>query len=387
MINICDQVHERLGKLVTVRSRPGAIKLVTPAELSKVQTLINTLAKVTGNICGKTSAGLQLSHQGQTILYIQHFHEDARSRLAGILESEKWRKSVSPTSSLEGLAPPLDVVLRTDQPTEPNCDMNSNGIGRTGEVWISGHLQSFAFAESMVPFLSLLSSYCSLLSDLPPSGVIEVAIKIADLLKFFNSRTCQLVLGAGAVSLAGLKTITIRNLGVTLRSLALVAQIIPPLREHILHLSAEFTEKQVNTIGRNFEQAEKDYNDHLGELVRKISQIVDAALQQQLSTWERRPPVPSNSFKAIGKQLSKLHEAVQDVLPGVQINQIFRGIHNQFLKRVADKLKQARLRPDNSPTHGLVVSELIFYRENLKYMNVLKPEDLADSALQAVWTL
>merc|ERR1740128_432932 len=60
MINICDQVHERLGKLVTVRSRPGAIKLVTPAELSKVQILINTLAKimqVTGNICGKTSAG------------------------------------------------------------------------------------------------------------------------------------------------------------------------------------------------------------------------------------------------------------------------------------------------------------------------------------------
>ena len=31
--------------------------------------------QVTGNICGKTSAGLQLSHQGQTILYIQHFHE------------------------------------------------------------------------------------------------------------------------------------------------------------------------------------------------------------------------------------------------------------------------------------------------------------------------
>ena len=53
---------------------------------------------------------------------------------------------------------------------------------------MSGNPQPFAYAESMVPFLTLLSSYCSLLSDLPASATVEVAIKIADLLKFFNSR-------------------------------------------------------------------------------------------------------------------------------------------------------------------------------------------------------
>ena len=40
----------------------------------------------------------------------------------------------------------------------------------------------------------------------------EIGMKASELLKLFNSRTCQLVLGAGAVSVAGLKTITIRNL-------------------------------------------------------------------------------------------------------------------------------------------------------------------------------
>jgi hypothetical protein len=39
---------------------------------------------------------------------------------------------------------------------------------------------------------------------------VELGLKTADLLKLFNSRACQLVLGAGAVSMAGLKTITIR---------------------------------------------------------------------------------------------------------------------------------------------------------------------------------
>jgi hypothetical protein len=43
------KVHERLGKLVTVRSRPQAIKLVKPSELASVQQLIHTLAKVVDN--------------------------------------------------------------------------------------------------------------------------------------------------------------------------------------------------------------------------------------------------------------------------------------------------------------------------------------------------
>ena len=37
--------------------------------------------QVTGDICGRSSAGLQLSHQGQTILYIQQFHEASRTKV------------------------------------------------------------------------------------------------------------------------------------------------------------------------------------------------------------------------------------------------------------------------------------------------------------------
>ena len=52
-----------------------------------------------------------------------------------------------------------------------------------------------------------------------------------------------------------------------------------------------------------------------------------------INSWERKPPVPSPSFKAIGKQLSKLLEAVQDVLPTPRVALLFTSIHNQFLSR------------------------------------------------------
>ena len=64
-------------------------------------------------------------------------------------------------------------------------------------------------------------------------------------------------------------------------------------------------------LGRNFDNAEKDFSDHLGELERKILQIVDVTIQQQLNGWQKKPPVPSTCFKAIGKQLLKFHEAIQ----------------------------------------------------------------------------
>jgi hypothetical protein len=61
-------VHERLGKLVTVRSRPGALALVTPGELARLGKLVGLLAAETEAVCGRTSAGLHLSHQGQVPL-------------------------------------------------------------------------------------------------------------------------------------------------------------------------------------------------------------------------------------------------------------------------------------------------------------------------------
>ena len=202
----------------------------------------------------------------------------------------------------------------------------------------------------------------------------------------FNSRTCQLVLGAGAVSVAGLKTITIRNLAITRTSLALSATVIPTVKTHLIQLASSVSEKQSSSLVRNFDNASKDYQEHLAELDKKITQVVDAALNQQLGNWERKPPVPSESFKAIGKQLAKFHEAVQDILPAEKVSKLFLTIHTQFLQRVRTKLLEVGLKPDNSPSHGLVMSELIFYRENLKYINVLPEDTLKDAALSVIWT-
>jgi len=382
-LNICDQVHERLGKLLTVRSRPQAIKLVSTEELSKAHRMVDQLSKATTSICGKPSSGLQLSLQGQTIIFIQQFHEACRGQVLTSLESEKWKKS----SCKEDLLANLHLVIRRDFKSMANvqtvADYNDNSQNEVHEI-ITTNDEKFSFVDSVILFLRVISDYCMLCEQLP-LACVEISMKSAELFKLFNSRSCQLVLGAGAVNMAGLKTITIRNLAIALRSLALISRIIPAVKRHLLTVCPGNTEKQETTVGRNFDSASKDYGDHLSELDRKIVQIADSSLNQQLSSWDRKPPVPSNSFKNINKQLNKLLEAIQDILPASEVTKLFKTMHLQFLNRVGEKLKEAKLVADNSPTHGLILSELIFYRENLKYMNILPPDELSDSSLQMIW--
>ena len=56
--------------------------------------------------------------------------------------------------------------------------------------------------------------------------------QLAELLRHFNSQCCRLVLGAGAMKVAGLKTITSKILVLAARSLKLILWIMPFVKAH-----------------------------------------------------------------------------------------------------------------------------------------------------------
>ena len=69
VLNICDQLHERLGKLVSLRSRPAGLALVSPRELEAIGRTIAQLTSHTGALCGgRVSASLGLSHTTLTVV-------------------------------------------------------------------------------------------------------------------------------------------------------------------------------------------------------------------------------------------------------------------------------------------------------------------------------
>ena len=60
--------------------------------------------------------------------------------------------------------------------------------------------------------INILASYSDLLRLFPTAGM-ELSMDVVQCLKLFNSRTCQLILGAGARQMVGLKSINFKNFG------------------------------------------------------------------------------------------------------------------------------------------------------------------------------
>ena len=84
---------ERSSKFLTQRARPGSNKLITTEELCSMAHLVELLNRQSLRMTDRVSSGLQLSLQGQNILYIQAFDDARRQELANILEKESWKGS------------------------------------------------------------------------------------------------------------------------------------------------------------------------------------------------------------------------------------------------------------------------------------------------------
>ncbi len=104
---MCEQMHERLAKLLTTRARPDCVELITVQELTSLGLVVAIFAEETGKRSGRRSTGLELSLQSQTVLFAQSFHDQHRKSLEKSLEKETWRRC---QTDLTGVVNRLNAV-------------------------------------------------------------------------------------------------------------------------------------------------------------------------------------------------------------------------------------------------------------------------------------
>lgn len=133
--------------------------------------------------------------------------------------------SPRPTSPIPPPSPALTVSGAPAQhrpssplpsPATPATRMQSRQSPRRSTTSPSKHLRiedrSYFAVSATLEVLVLLADYLKIIMNLP-TLTTDTMSRVIELLKAFNSRTCQVVLGAGAMRSAGLKNITARHLG------------------------------------------------------------------------------------------------------------------------------------------------------------------------------
>ena len=269
----------------------------------------------------------------------------------------------------------------------------------------------FCVSASAHMFLIMVCDYCIMCSTLP-SITSELGLKTAELLKIYNSKISQLVLGAGAIIVSGLKTITIRNMALAKRSLELIVSIVPDVKHHFEQVHhdnlktrrAESKKQSLDACFRQYDLAIKHLTDHARELEEKMLTVAEISLEQQLRKWN--PPtqspsqnssIPSANFKALCKQVTKLYESVVDIWCKDAVYNLMLKVHERFIASVKVEVRSRNLLPPSekinastksineatqkAATRRLLMSEITFYAEWVLQLKVLPPHLLEQAEL------
>ncbi|CRK93598.1 CLUMA_CG007131, isoform A [Clunio marinus] len=365
--------HERCANLVSNQSLEQYSG--TLEEMEKLSQIVEEFCSSCEEVIGIKSIPLMTAFKAQGTRFSQKFHSERKSKLSLLLDNERWKPAEVPGEFQKM----VNYIAKGSFMWTKIEDNQANEPSIAAPMLMVGD-EPFALVGAALILVQIVSEYCRCSSHLPIIAV-QMGRNVIDLLRTFNSRCCQLVLGAGAVHVAGLKMITISNLALVSRALQLVLWLIPHVKNHFNNLVANGNAGSLS----GWATVEKDFLSHIKEIENKMLMIVGQLVNQQLLNWDARPPIPSQSFRNISRHFVKLHEAIAQVLPSDQIHCVFRTVHKNFKDKLREQLLRNNIINNGTPQHGTVISELTFYLETLRTLKAMPVDELSDETMDDIW--
>ncbi|XP_019089449.1 PREDICTED: vacuolar protein sorting-associated protein 54, chloroplastic isoform X2 [Camelina sativa] len=402
----CEVTHARWAKLLGVRTHiHPKLKL---QEFMSIYDLTQEFITSTEKIGGRLGSSIRGTLQSQAKAFVDSQHEARMTKLKAVLDQETWDEIDVPEefqsiiSSLFASQELISRIVDADHKTNHSNSLPPNGSLTSGigdqntelrnEKSESGEgpavndaqvkstvspdsLERSKAGVSSVPnnqsnqkahgksnlfyqgvgyhmvncgliLLKMLAEYIDMYHSLPALSS-EVAFRVAEVLRFFNTRTCQLVLGAGAMQVSGLKSIKAKHLALASQVIDFTYTIIPETRR-ILFSKVPETRKPMLSV--EFDKVAQDYRVHRDEIYTKLVQIMRERLLAHLhglpkvvEGWNR-PPDTNKQTKEFAWPLTRevgyLHRVLSETLHEADVQAIFRQviliIHTQTSQKLTN---------------------------------------------------
>ncbi|KAI9178801.1 hypothetical protein H9P43_005463 [Blastocladiella emersonii ATCC 22665] len=422
---VVDLGHARCAKLLAARSEQNAqlslkdfVRMYATAT-EFVQTTDAVLAEIAAadTAAGSATApaaaaapsaplGVRSALQAQARGFIIHFHVERMKQLGSLVACDQW-------SQAEVLADFQKIVDRITDPTGAATDGRRRRVlasaGSSGslsgsqennsavpaappqpgvsKVLVIG-TQQFPVALVILILCKMIDEYLQVLATIP-SLAVDVHVKLVELLLTFNNRTCQMVLGAGALQSAGLKSISAKHLAVTSQSIGAVLALVPYIRTA---LAAHLSEKQLVFLAE-YDKVAKDYTDHQASLYAKLVAIMNErvtfhALALGGVDWEAQPvptddtttlPPPTPAMDALVKETSTLHRVLARYLPADALRSVMGAVFKAYNDKLEAELEKIVV-TSVAAKNALLIDVQFFIRK----LNALEGADGPGSHLEVV---
>ncbi|XP_037480339.1 vacuolar protein sorting-associated protein 54, chloroplastic-like, partial [Triticum dicoccoides] len=382
----CDAAHGRWAKLLGVRA--ALHPKLRLQEFLIIYNITEEFIAATEKVGGRLGYNIRGILQQQSKQFVEYQHSVRMAKIKAVLDQETWIAvdvpeefqaivlSLSSTDfPVNGMEMPsndnnsklsedgVSTSQESAHSTENNVE-NSNGTSTTSnenkvestsqtENSVAGHVRpvsqtivlggvGYHMVNCGLILLKMLSEYVDI-SKCLPSLSFEVVQRVVEILKHFNTRTCQLVLGAGAMQVSGLKSITSKHLALASQIISFIHSLIPDIRR-VLFL--KIPEVRKHLLMSELDRVTQDYKVHRDEIHTKLVQIMRERLlanlrklPQIVESWngpDDNDSQPSLFAKAVTKEVTYLHRILSQILLEVDLQAIFRQVVQIFHSHITE---------------------------------------------------
>ncbi|KAJ1734533.1 hypothetical protein LPJ61_001019 [Coemansia biformis] len=419
-----DVAHVRCAKLLNHRSEQNA--RLSLAGFHSLYTWIWQFIVQCERIGGKMCFGLRGALTAQAKAFLANFHAEKQRQVQVLIENEQWVQAevpvdfqdlvnrvvdaagapdgsphallslgsgppVRPQSSTQsepsgssGGAPPsaaeaastlgrgpAHTLARVDSDAVSIRSVNTAGVGQMhigdGAFHVVGC--SLVLVKSVVEYLQCAASIPVLATD--------VVQRLVEVFKAFNSRSCQVVLGAGAMRSAGLKNISAKHLALASESLSLCMELIPYVKECLRRAMPPSGEALLAQL----ERVVGDFASHQQELHHKLVVIMadradHHARALDTTRWDElgsqaQPPAPA--MDALVKEVRKLHKVLKRYLPPSALRAVFDRIFAVYETRLTAQYRRMRIATSEGKRQLMLNSQYLLQR--LRALDTSLPVD------------
>ncbi|KAA0052432.1 vacuolar protein sorting-associated protein 54 [Cucumis melo var. makuwa] len=241
---------------------------------------------------------------------------------------------------------PADTIEKSKADvTIPSTQLNNTNVKERGKSSSQTLLYKgvgYHMVNCGLILLKMLSEYIDMNNSLPALSS-EVVHRVVEILKFFNTRTCQLVLGAGAMQVSGLKSITSKHLALASQVISFTFAIIPEIRR-ILFLKVPEARKtlllsEIDRVAQDFKVHRDEIHTKLVQIMRERLLVHLRGLPQIVESWNRledSDPQPSQFARSLTKEVGYLQRVLSRTLHEADVQAIFRQVVKIFHLQISE---------------------------------------------------
>ncbi|ESK84905.1 garp complex component [Moniliophthora roreri MCA 2997] len=334
-------------------------------------------------LCRKMIVGLRGCITGQARSWLQSMHQERLEKSAKGVEDEVWGPVEVEVSEKGGVQQVVGWIVDSavkdvgglvvedgeggepsHQPTEVEAPPNPIDTPPTATATTTSIPTTTASTSTKSKYLKveshpfhtvactnqallLLLDYLKIPVNIPGRILTtDVMSRVMEFMKAFNSRTCQVVLGAGALRSAGLKNITAKHLALASQSLSIMIALIPYIREMFRrHLSP----KQAIMLVE-FDKLKRDYQEHQNEIHAKLIAIMGDRLSAHIKTFQAIDwNVPKSGggvndyMELLVKETVTLHKVLSRYLSSTVVEDVMSQVFAAINHRLSEEYSKFEL--------------------------------------------